>query len=149
MQNKLAIKTPDNRILFTKISNLLKVLDYARTINLELSIAKTKKSLELDKLVEALCASNINLASEPHEIVRTIYPALAKNTKRNNLEQLRAFITNKLVEDGSLNIATVKQHFPSATPSTISYCMSYVIKELSESGIDVQRVRRGIYELRI
>lgn len=142
---RLAIKTPDNRLLFTDLKNLHHVLEYVKNVSAELYIANCKKQMSLKELTEAFCNNSIDQSSLEHNLVKAIYPVVAKKNKKTNA--LQSFINNKLIEQNNISVSDIKLQFPNANASTISYCLTKVIAELGKTGLKTKRTKRGYYEI--
>ncbi len=141
---KLAIKTPDNRLLFTNLNNLHCILEYAKTISAELYIAKCNKELSLDQLANALCGNSINQSNEDYILLKPIYPVFAPKKKN----AISTFINNRLIENKSISISDIKTKFPDSQSSAISYYLSKTIKDLEKTGLKTKRIKRGVYEIK-
>lgn len=142
MPNFLMIKTHDKRKIITDVQNLSCLEKFLKTFQSEVFLIqapKTTKSVDLNKLVNCICDSTVDMPLQDFKIKSQIYP---KTKNKTNI--VKEYIENTLSSNEILTIKKVKEKY-SISDASIYNQFKIAKQELEQRNLTVIKIGAGKY----
>src|SRR5574343_935644 len=134
----LLLKTKENKLFLTYEKNLLSIIEFIKTFDIELQIVATENKkliLELKDLIKALC-NPLHKCHPIYNKIKTIYPKRKRENIIKTATEIKEFIKNKFLTEGSISLKSLKNKFSkyNLTDACLCHHLTTIRKSMSKEG---------------
>jgi len=136
--NCLLLKTPDDRLFFTKLTNLPLLVEFAKTHNIEISTVRTSaRVLNIKELVKSICTKT--------PVKTPKYKTLKVNLSTKQYKSVYNYVKDSFLKGETVSLSFLVNKFPEYSKSTLNSYLSKAKKELTQAGYSIQKIKKGHY----
>jgi hypothetical protein len=148
----IMIECDNDRKIFTNKKNLSYVIEFAKNFDLKLHYAKTdsRNIVSLEKLAKIYCDQTY-ISPEQFKIIKPNINCKKETRKviTDKAKQIRAKISSILIKKRKITFKQIQDKFEkeNISVSALSNHFAHVRHELNSKGINVVKIKNGIYEV--